>query len=123
MNYACVSPAELQAMKQDIFMTLRCALPGNVISFDSDTQTAEIRPALKIGSLEWPVLTGVPVFMPVPFEVKPGDACLVVFADFDIDAWMESGRPETPRSSRRHALSDGFAFVGFRTGNGDGESA
>ena len=52
--------------------------------------------------------------MPVPFEVHEGDACLVVFADRDIDAWFESGETEVPPSGRMHSLSDGFAFVGFR---------
>ena len=63
-----------------------------------------------------PLLADVPVFMPVTFEVNPGDACLVVFADIDIDAFLETGEASVPRSARRHALSDGFAFVGFRTG-------
>jgi len=52
----------------------------------------------------------------VSFEVHPGDACLVVFADIDIDAWFDTGIPQEPRSARKHALSDGFAFVGFKTG-------
>ena len=58
----------------------------------------------------------VPVFMPVPFEVHPGDACLVVFADIDIDAWFDTGEASVPRSARRHSLSDGFAFVGWKAG-------
>jgi len=45
--------------------------------------------------------------------VNPGDACLVIFADRDIDAWLEGGN-EKP-SGRMHSLSDGFAFVGFKT--------
>ena len=51
--------------------------------------------------------------MPVSFEIHEGDACLVVFADRDIDAWFETGEPEIPPSGRMHSLSDGFAFVGF----------
>ena len=38
---------ELQALKQDIFENLHCALPGKVVSFDAETQTATIRPAVK----------------------------------------------------------------------------
>ena len=59
--------------------------------------------------------------MPVPFEVNPGDACLVIFADRDIDAWFESGEAEVPPSGRMHNLSDGFAFVGFRVGRTSGD--
>ena len=107
---------ELQALKQDIFENLHCALPGKVISFDAESQTAVIRPAVRITSgFEIPVLRDVPVFMPVSFEVHEGDACLVIFADRDIDAWFETGEAEVPPSGRMHSLSDGFAFVGFRT--------
>ena len=111
-----LSPAERDALKRDFFSSLHCALPGNVVSFDAERQTAEIQPAVRMGSLVFPVLADVPVFMPVPFEVNPGDACLVVFADVDIDAWMITGEASVPDSARRHSLSDGFAFVGFKTG-------
>ena len=121
---------ELQALKQEIFESLHCALPGIVESYDSETQTAVIRPAVKHrlvssraersgaegspSSVSLPLLRDVPVFMPVPFEVHEGDACLLVFADRDIDAWFETGEAEVPPSGRMHSLSDGFAFVGFR---------
>ena len=115
-QYASLSPAEREALKRDFFMSLHCALPGNVVSFDAERQTAEIQPAVKAGSLAYPLLADVPVFMPVPFEVRPGDACLVVFSEVDIDKWLQTGQAAVPGSARRHSLSDGFAFVGFRTG-------
>ena len=121
-DHQLLSPAERDALKRDFFSSLHCALPGNIVSFDPETQTAEIQPAVKVGSLTYPVLADVPVFMPVPFEVNPGDACLVVFADCDIDAWFESGEAEVPPSGRMHSLSDGFAFVGFRTGRNANEN-
>ena len=110
-----LSPEEREALKKEIFASLHCALPGTVVSFDAEKQTAVIQPAVKLGSMTFPQLPDVPVFMPVPFEVHPGDACLVVFADIDIDAFLETGEASVPRSARRHALSDGFAFVGWRT--------
>ena len=110
-----LSPAEREALKQDIFSSLHCALPGTVLSFDAESQTAEIQLAVKIGSMSFPVLADVPVFMPVPFEINAGDACLVIFADINVDAWFESGEAEVPLSARKHSLSDGFAFVGFKT--------
>ena len=111
-----LSHEERDAFKQEIFHSLHCALPGNIISFDPETQTASIQPAVKLGSLPYPVLTDVPVFMPVPFEINPGDACLVIFSDVDIDNWFETGETAAPNSPRRHSLSDGFAFVGWRVG-------
>ena len=117
-----LSHEEREALKQEIFASLHCALPGKVVSFDAETQMAEIQPAVKMGSLTFPVLSDVPVFMPVPFEVHPGDACLVIFADVDIDAWLETGEASVPGSARRHSLSDGFAFVGWRTGRDQGDT-
>ena len=111
-----LSPDEREALKKEIFASLHCALPGTVVSFDAERQTAVIQPAVKVGSMTFPLLGDVPVFMPVPFEVHPGDACLVIFADIDIDAWFDTGVPQEPRSARKHSLSDGFAFVGFKTG-------
>ena len=115
---------ELQALKQEIFESLHCALPGTVVSYDAVTQTAVIQPAVKTYSgIDLPVLRDVPVFMPVSFEVNPGDTCLVIFADIDIDAWFETGEAEVPPSARTHSLSDGFAFVGFRTRRNVNEDA
>ena len=111
-----LSPDEREALKKEIFASLHCALPGTVVSFDAEKQTAVIQPAIKMGSMTFPLLGDVPVFMPVSFEVHPGDACLVVFADIDIDAWFDTGVPQETRSARKHSLSDGFAFVGFRAG-------
>lgn len=118
-----LTPSEREALKQEIFASLHCALPGTVVSFDTESRTAEIQPAVKLGSMAFPVLSDVPVFMPVPFDVSPGDACLVVFSDIDIDAWFDTGEAQEPRSGRKHSLSDGFAFVGFKTREGESETA
>ena len=56
-----LSHEEREALKQEIFHSLHCALPGNVVSFDPETQTASIQPAVKLGSLPYPILTDVPV--------------------------------------------------------------
>ncbi len=114
-------PSGIRALKKEILSSLHCALPGIVEAFDPETRTAAVRPALKrrmgFGTAGegcvLPLLRDVPVFMPVPFEVNPGDACLLIFADCDIDAWLETGEAEIPRSGRQHSLSDAFAFVGF----------
>ena len=120
---------EIRALKRDILSSMHCALPGTVVSFDSESQTAVIQPAVSRAipsevegshSISLPLLRDVPVFMPVSFEVNEGDACLVIFADCDIDAWFESGEAEVPASDRMHSLSDGFAFVGFRTRGNNG---
>ena len=115
---------EIRALKRDILASLHCALPGTVVSFDASSQTAVIQPAVRQKhagrEITLPLLRDVPVFMPVSFTVNPGDACLVIFADCDIDRWFETGEAEVPGSSRMHSLSDGFAFVGFRARGSNG---
>lgn len=111
--------AELQALKQEIFSSLHCALPGVVKTYDSTNQCADIQIAVKSRSgVEYPLLSAVPVFMPVSFTVNAGDWCLVIFSDVDLDRWLSSGEQEVPPSKRMHSLSDGFAFVGFKAVGG-----
>jgi len=100
---------EIRALKKDIMRSLHCSMPGVVVSFDEASRTAEIR----LAGDRLPVLKDVPVFMPVPFTVSPGDLCLVVFADREIDSWLTGVEC---KSLRMHSLSDGFAFVGFGGG-------
>ena len=107
-----LSHEERDALKLEIFHSLHCALPGNILSFDPDTQTASIQPAVKIGSLPYPVLTDVPVFMPVSFEINSGDACLVIFSDVDIDAWFETGEASVPNSPRSLRCRTGLRLSG-----------
>ena len=113
-----ISFSDRDALKREIFSQLRCALPGKVVSYNSTAQTAVIQPGVISGGVVLPVLRDVPVFMPVSFTVNPGDYCLVIFADVDIDAWLASGDPEESESGRMHSLSDGFAFIGFKAGGG-----
>ena len=124
-----ISRRELEALKQEILSSLRCALPGIVESFDPETQTACVRPALRsrrgsgpdAPTVPYPLLREVPVFFPgsrasvLTFPVSPGDECLLIFADACIDGWFGTGGDPLPPSARRHDLSDAFAFVGFRS--------
>lgn len=91
-------------------------------SFDPETQTASVRPALKrSSSVSLPAIPDVPVFFPggtgsgITWPVSAGDECLLIFADFDIDRWFETAEASEPDSARQHALADAFAFVGFRS--------
>ena len=120
-----LSPEVLQALKQDIFASLRVALPGIVMDYDPAARTASIQPAVRSRlaasgePVSFPLLREVPVFTPrfsdpaLSLEIRPGDFCLLVFADVNIDGWYQTGAPALPPSGRRHDLSDAFAFVGF----------
>jgi hypothetical protein len=105
---------------------LRVAAPGIIQSFNATKQTAEVKIAIREhlninGNLSWveiPLLVDVPVYFPraggycLTVPISAGDECLVIFADFCIDAWWQSGGIQNQVDKRRHDLSDGFALVG-----------
>ena len=106
---------EYRALKREIMGAMHCAMPGEVVSFDSDSQTAVIQLTIRTKSgIVLPQLKNVPVFMPVQFDINAGDACLVIFSDVCVDSWLRNGGINDPDSGRMHSFSDGFAFVGFK---------
>ena len=42
---------EIRALKQDIMASMHCALPGTVVSFNAEAQTAVIQPAVSRNSM------------------------------------------------------------------------
>lgn len=107
-----------------------CSLPGIIESVDFQKMTCVIQPSIRMPqikesgeriSIDLPLLKDVPVYYPqggfgvLTFPVKKGDECLVVFADRCIDAWWQNGGIQEQMDYRCHDLSDGFAFVGFRS--------
>ncbi|MDR8345712.1 hypothetical protein FPK41_22485, partial [Acinetobacter baumannii] len=88
--------------------------------------TAVVQPAIKGAekdesgaevSVNLPLLVDVPVVFPrgggctLTFPVKPGDECLVIFADRCIDFWWQSGGIQEPVDERMHDFSDAFCIV------------
>lgn len=122
----------LRRNNENISNEIRVALPGVIESFDTATQTAVVRAALRERMLidgkeedtEIPLIPDVPVYFPggsnfdISYPVLPGMECLLVFADCCMDAWWESGGVQNQTEIRRHDLSDGFALVGFRSQQG-----
>lgn len=115
------------ALTDDIMSNLRVALPGIIQSFDPETVTCVVQPAVKgyesddagkKSSLSLPLLVDIPVIFPrgggvtLTFPVKAGDECLLVFADRCIDFWWQNGGIQEPVDGRMHDLSDAFAIVG-----------
>lgn len=115
------------AQKLSIFTGLRVAMPGIIQSFDPETVTCTVQPAIygqKVGddgkatSEAIPILPDVPVVFPrgggctLTFPVKAGDECLLVFSDRCIDFWWQNGGVQEAVDPRQHDLSDAFAIVG-----------
>ncbi|EKQ7273595.1 phage baseplate protein [Klebsiella pneumoniae] len=117
----------LTSERKTINEQLRVALPGVIQSFDPDTVTAVVQPAIRYierdndgnkATKDYPLLVDVPVVFPrgggctLTFPVKEGDECLVIFADRCIDFWWQSGGIQEPVDGRMHDLSDAFCIVG-----------
>lgn len=106
------------------------AIPCIIEKVDFKKMTVEAQPTIrglnidKCGarqSEDLPLLVDVPIHYPqgggftLTFPIKKGDECLVVFSSRCIDAWWQCGGVQGQLEHRRHDLSDGFAFVGFRS--------
>jgi hypothetical protein len=108
------------------------ALVGQIVAFDAsdEKQTATIAPTIQAvvtapdgtrSLVTMPLLLDCPVYFPegggavLTFPIQPGDECLVVFADRCIDSWWQQGGIQPPAEYRMHDLSDGMAYVGFRS--------
>ena len=121
----------LDELKKSIFTNLNCVNIGTIVSFDSSDQTASIQ--LSIKSIEsinpdgTRILKDRPLLEKCPcvvlsggdsyltFPIKPGDSCIVLFNDRQIDNWFSSGDGSAPDTVlRKHDLSDGLAIVGIR---------
>jgi hypothetical protein len=90
------------------------ALPGLVESFDPQAMTVAVQPAIqgmqeneagKASAVNLPLLVDVPVVFPsgggftLPHPIKPGDACLVVFASRCIDGGGKAAASRRPRTA------------------------
>lgn len=122
------SPDMLQIIKDAIrgeLANLWTSLPCIVDSYDADAVTVVVQPTIKIPVrnklgvielLQLPLLMDVPVMFPcaggftITHPINVGDECFVSFASRNIDIWWQSGGVQNPFDTRKHDLSDGFAF-------------
>jgi len=122
------SPDVLKIIKDAIqgeLANLWTSLPCEVESYNPDAVTVDVYPLIKIPvrmpngeieTVEIPKLMDVPVMFPcaggftITHPINVGDECFVSFASRNIDIWWQSGGVQNPFDTRKHDLSDGFAF-------------
>jgi hypothetical protein len=103
---------------------IRVAMPASIESYDFKTQKADIKIDMQElyqngTSLDYPVLSGVPIIFPrcggasITMPVLRGDTCLVMFLDRDSTSWLLGGKNVKPKSMRSHHLSDAVAIMGL----------
>lgn len=70
---------------------------------------------------EYPPLLQVPFIVlgggssSLTFPISVGDNCLLLFCDFEIDRWWESGEAQPSNYDRKHDISDAFAIIGIHS--------
>lgn len=108
---------------------LRTSLPGKIVSYDADKQSASVQVQVQHGE----VIAGDRVAAPLPilndvivvflgggsrarrtWPVKAGDTCWVMWASSSIAAWRVQGgtTPIDPADDRRHHIADAVCIVG-----------
>jgi len=94
-------------------------LPGQIVSFDAVSQTADIQIQLqrKVGDtlVNLPVLPGVPIrflkskAFSISFPLTAGDEVGVYIIERSIDNWLDQGGIQSPNDTRKFDLSDAYA--------------
>lgn len=116
---------------------LRVCLPGNILSFDASAQTCTAKPGVKLKSvsagqvtyIDLPPISSIPIVVPyaqgagllLTLPIKAGDPCLLLFADRDIDSFIQAGQSAQPGGTesadtttpRVHHMTDAICIPGF----------
>lgn len=115
----------LDRTKNDVFYNLNCVQVGSIVSYDPEKNTASLQIGMKRQLpnneiIDYPVLQDCPVFFLtggqayISMPIEPGDSCLILFNDRDIDTWWATGANNIPNTPRSHSLSDAICLVGIR---------
>lgn len=116
--------AMLDGLKASIWTSLPCTVTkvsGRYADLQPAVKAQQRMPDGTVKAIDLPLLSNVPLHFPsgggvsMTFPVKAGDEALVVFSARPVDAWEQSGGTQSQIDARTHDLSDGFAFVGFRS--------
>lgn len=124
----------LMFFKQEIFMSLNCHHIGTIVKFDPDKQVCQATINYKKtcyrnnanGQQEtyyedYAILIDAPAIIlagggaNLTFPIAPGDECLCIFNDRDIDAWWASGQTKENETARMHSFTDGLILVGLKS--------
>lgn len=120
----------IRAMFEQKLAHVRVGMPGEIVSFDKETQLAQVKPLLSdqifdadgaVGSVALETLQGVPVVFEgaasfaATWPVAAGDPCWLTFSDRSLDQWFERGGVVDPGDERGHDIADPIAFLGVRS--------
>ncbi len=109
---------------------MNTCIPGVIESFDGETQTAKVLPAVSLktfvddkqGALEFPLIINAPIVFPfaatsgfaLTLPIKPGDPCIILFSQRAIDNWHDKGGVQPSEDgvgARHHDLTDAIILL------------
>lgn len=102
---------------------------GRIEGVDFEKQTVDVQilhkkvnQVFKTRELkDYPMLKSVPFIVlgggggSLTFPISVGDNCLLLFCDYEIDRWWDTGESLPANFERRHDISDAFAIVGVHS--------
>ena len=106
---------------------LNCIKIGRIENVDFSNQTVDVKilhKRIDNNTIKENVLRDYPLLKQVPFVVlgggssnltfpiSVGDNCLLLFCDYEIDRWWDTGESLPANFERKHDISDAFALVG-----------
>lgn len=122
--------SQMQEIIDRALARLNTSIPGIIDSFDGESQTATVIPAIsmktfiddKEGVLEYPPIINAPIVFPfastagfaLTLPIRRGDPCLILFSQRPIDNWHDKGgiQPsENGVASRHHDLTDAIILL------------
>ena len=112
----------------DYMQDIHTVLPGKIVSFDAGKCEATVKPTAKYWKpdktkIDFPNIFEVPVFFmqgiaqgaTIVYPVRPGDECMIFFAEQALDQWRAGAGSET---DLRFDMTNAIAVVGlFSTPN------
>lgn len=122
--------SEIKEIIDRALARINTCIPGIIDSFDGETQTATVIPAVsmktfienKEGVLEFPPIVNAPLVFPfastagfaLTLPIRRGDPCIILFSQRSIDNWHDKGgiQPsEAGVAARHHDLTDALIFM------------
>lgn len=100
---------------------IHTAIPAEIVSFNAEKAVATVKPLgkYKISDtilIDYPQISDVPVVIPVSasvgvaFPVKPGDSCLIIVSEVELDKWRTGSDSQ---GSIRYDLTSAIAIPGL----------
>ena len=120
----------LQAWFSNFSQSFNAIKIGRITAVDFSKQTVDVQILHKMKDerdprvkklRDYPPLQQVPFVVlgggdsRITFPIKVGDNCLLLFCDYEIDRWWDTGEPLPATYERRHNISDAFALVGVHS--------